>query len=181
MAAAAAAAYRGVELFLEPHVGKEASGLAQQLTAGGIDPCGAQVALHTCDLAEQALTDEDLARSISGLNARDTTVLATLEQSVPGAQLLAAVEGELGRSGSASVFAGETWAESRDLAWQLISQAIQVQQSGRRVMVDPGARSALLEEIGSRFATTWKWRMQRVMTAQIVDVRTQSCAASTYS
>jgi len=171
VAAAAAAAYRGVELFLEPHVGEEASGLAQQLTAGGIDPCGAQVALHTCDLAEQALADEALAKSIGALTARDTAVLATLEQSQSGAELLAAVEGELGRSGCASVFAGETWAESRDLAWQLISQAVQVERSGRRQMVDPGARFVLLEEIGGRFATSWKWRMQRVMTAQIVDVR----------
>jgi pyruvate,water dikinase len=171
VAAAAAAAYRGVELFLEPHVGEEASGLAQQLTAGGIDPCGAQVALHTCDLAEQALADEDLARSIGALTARDTAVLTTLEKSPSGAELLAAVEGELGRSGSASVFAGETWAESRDLAWQLISQAIQVQRSGRRAMIDPRERFLLLDEIGARFATSWKWRMQRVMTAQVVDVR----------
>ena len=171
VAAAAAAAYRGVELFLEPHVGEEASSLAQQLTAGGIDPCGAQVALHTCDLAEQALADEDLARSIGALTARDTAVLATLEKSPSGAELLAAVEAEFGRSGSASVFAGETWSESRDLAWQLISQAVQVQRSGRRAMIDPGARFVLLEEIGARFATSWKWRMQRVMTAQIVDVR----------
>jgi phosphohistidine swiveling domain-containing protein len=171
VAAAAAAAYRGVELFLEPHVGEEASGLAQQLTAGGIDPCGAQVALHTCDLAEQALSDEDLAKSIGTLTARDAAVLTTLEQTPPGVRLLAAVEGELGRSGSASVFAGETWAESRDLAWQLISQAVEVQRSGRRAMIDPGARSALLDEVGSRFATSWKWRFQRVMTGQIVDVR----------
>ena len=171
VAASAAAAYRGVELFLEPHLGEEASGLAQQLTAGGIDACGAQVALHTCLLAEQALADEDLARSIETLAARDTAVLTSLEESQSGAELLAAIEGELERSGSASVFAGETWAESRDLAWRLISQAVQVQRSGRRAMVDSGARFALLEEIGIRFATSWKWRMQRVMTAQIVDVR----------
>ena len=171
VAAAAAAAYRGVELFLEPHVGEEAPGLAQQLTAGGIDPCGAQVALHTCDLAEQALSDDDLARSIGGLTARDTAVLITLEQSASGAELLAAFDSELGHSGSASVFAGETWAESRDLAWQLLSQAVQVQRSGRRVMVDPAARSALLAEAGSRFATSWKWRFQRVVTGQIVDIR----------
>jgi pyruvate,water dikinase len=171
VAAAAAAAYRGVELFLEPHVGEEAAGLAQQLTAGGIDPCGAQVALHTCDLAEQALSDDELATSIGGLTARDTSILTTLEQSASGAELLAAFERELGHSGSASVFAGETWAESRDLAWQLISQAVQVQRSGRRAMVDPDARNALLAEIGSRFATSWKWRFQRVVTGQIVDVR----------
>lgn len=171
VAAAAAAAYRGVELFLEPHVGDEAPGLAQQLTAGGIDPCGAQVALRTCLLADHALDDDDLAESIAGLDARDPAVLAELKASSSGALLLAEIEGEIGRSGSASVFAGKTWAESPELVWQLIVQAVQVARSGRPATVDPNARYALLEEIGSRFSTSWKWRMQRVMTAQIVDVR----------
>lgn len=171
VAAAAAAAYRGVELFLEPHVGDEAAGLAQQLTTGGIDPCGVQVALHTCNLVQHALEDDDLAQTVAGLGARDPTVLAKFEASSPGAQFMAEFEGELGRSGSASVFAGETWAESPDLALQLISQAVQVARSGRPPMADPNGRYALLEEVGSRFSTSWKWRMQRVMTAQIVDVR----------
>ena len=171
VAAAAAAAYRGVELFLEPHVGEEAPGLAQQLTAGGIDPCGAQVALHTCDLAEEALANDSLPKSIEPFSPGNVAALTTLEPGALGAQFLVAFEGELGRSGSASVFAGETWAESRDLAWQLVSQAVQVQQSGRPRMTDPAARYQLLEEIGSRFATSWKWRMQRILTAQVVDVR----------
>ncbi len=171
VAAAAAAAYRGVELFLEPHVGEEAPGLAQQLTAGGLSPCGAQVALRTCGLAELALEDEELVKSLGGLTARDKSMLAALERSESGAELLAAFEQELGHSGSASVFAGETWAESRDLAWQLISQAVQVHRSGRMAMVDPSARETLLAKIGSGFATSWKWRFQRVVTGQIVDVR----------
>jgi len=171
VAAAAAAAYRGVELFLEPHVADDAAGLAQRLTAGGIDPCGAQVALHTCDIAEQALSDVDLADLIAGLSARNPELLGQLESSPQGTELLAAVEVELGRSGSASVFAGETWAESRGLAWQLISQAVQVERSGRREMVGAGAREEILGDVESLFVTSWKWRFQRVMTGQIVDVR----------
>ena len=171
VAAAAAAAYRGVELFLEPHVGDDAASLAQRLTAGGIDPCGAQVALHTCDIADQALSDVDLADLISGLSARNPEVLDKLQASPQGVGLLSAVEDELGRSGSASVFAGETWAESRGLAWQLISQAVQVQRSGRREMVGTEAREEILRDVESLFATSWKWRFQRVMTGQIVDVR----------
>jgi phosphohistidine swiveling domain-containing protein len=171
VAAAAAAAYRGVELFLDPHVGDDAPSLAQRLTAGGIDPCGAQVALHTCDIAEQALSDADLAELISGLSARNPEVLTELATSPQGTELLAVVEEELGRSGSASVFAGETWAESRGLAWQLISQAVQVERSGRREMADAGDRETILRDVESLFATSWKWRFQRVMTGQIVDVR----------
>jgi pyruvate,water dikinase len=43
-------------------------------------------------------------------------------------------------------------------------------------MVDVSAREALLEEIGARFATSWKWRFQRVMTGQVVDVRRRMLA-----
>lgn len=171
VAAAAAAAYRGVELFLEEHVGEEAPGIAQQLTSGGLNPCGAQIALHTCHLAEMALADESLAAALNGLATRDASMLSVLEQSEAGVELLAAFERELGHSGSASVFAGVTWAESRDLAWQLINQAVQVHRSGGMTMVDSTAREELLKEIGSRFATSWKWRFQRVVTGQIVDVR----------
>jgi phosphohistidine swiveling domain-containing protein len=171
VAAAAAAAYRGVELFLEPHVGDDAPGLAQRLTAGGIDACGAQVALHTCDIAEQALSDGDLADLIGGLNLRNPDVLTQLESIPQGTELLEAVEEELGRSGSASVFSGETWSESRGLAWQLISQAVQVERSGRREMVGPDDREQILTEVEALFATSWKWRFQRVMTGQVVDVR----------
>jgi pyruvate,water dikinase len=88
-----------------------------------------------------------------------------------GAQLIAAVNEELGRSGSASVFSGETWAESKDLAWQLISQAVEVEKSGRKPMTDPGNRERILTDIESEFVTSWKWRFQRLVTGQIVDVR----------
>lgn len=171
VAAAAAAAYRGVELFLEPLIGDEASSMAQQLTAGGIDPCGVQVALHTCDLADAALRNGSVAKSIQDLNRSDYSVREILERTSNGEEFLVAFESELGRSGSASVFAGETWAESGELAWQLVSQAVQVQRSGRPAMADPRARGELLDELGARFATSWKWRMQRVMTAQFIDVR----------
>jgi pyruvate,water dikinase len=172
VAAAAAAAYRGVELFLEPHVGEEqAPGFAQRLTSGGIDPCGAQIALHTCDLAEQAMADADMALLIGGIDTRNIAALDQLALNGQGRALIAAVEEELGRSGSASVFSGETWAESRGLAWQLISQAVEVERSGRKPMADPAARKQIIADIESGFATSWKWRFQRVVTGQVVDVR----------
>jgi phosphohistidine swiveling domain-containing protein len=172
VAAAAAAAYRGVELFLEPHVGEEeAPGVAQRLTSGGIDPCGTQIALHTCVLAEQAMADDDLALVIGRIDTRDVAALDELALDGQGAALIAAVEEELGRSGSASVFSGETWAESRGLAWQLISQAVEVERSGQKPMADPAVRKQIIADIESGFATSWKWRFQRVVTGQIVDVR----------
>jgi pyruvate,water dikinase len=171
VAASAAAAYRGVELFLEPHVGDEAARLAQQLTAGGIDACGAQIALHTCDLAKIALADAELSAALEGVAARDKRVRKALARTSSGAELISAVELELGQSGSASVFAGETWAESADMAWQLIGQAVQVEQRGRTEMLSPDTRQEKLLEIEAKFTSSWKWRMQRVMTGQIVDIR----------
>jgi pyruvate,water dikinase len=171
VAASAAAAYRGVELFLEPYVGGDAARLAQQLTAGGINPCGAQVALRTCALVERALADAELASAVEGLSARDAAARDTLARVGAGCGLIAEVDAELARAGSAAVFSGETWAESEDLAWQLLSQAVQVERRGRPEMTQPDDRTILLAEVESRFSTSWKYRMQRVMTGQIVDLR----------
>lgn len=171
VAASAAAAYRGVELFLQPHVGDDAARLAQQLTAGGIDPCGTQVALHTCALAERALADSDLANAVEHLSARDAAAREVLARVEAGCDLVTEVDTELARAGSTAVFSGETWAESEDLAWQLLSQAVQVARRGRPDMTRPEDRTVLLAEIESRFSTTWKYRLQRVMTGQVVDLR----------
>jgi pyruvate,water dikinase len=171
VAASAAAAYRGVELFLEPHVGAEAAGLAQQLTAGGINPCGAQVALHTCELTRQALAHTELAGAVEGILAGKSTARQALAEIGRGSELIAAVDAELARAGSSAVFSGETWAESEDLAWRLLSQAVQVERRGRPKMRDPNERADLLATIEARFSTSWKYRMQRVMTGQIVDLR----------
>lgn len=171
VAASAAAAYRGVELFLEPHVGDDAAHLAQQLTAGDIDPCGTQVALHTCTLAEQALADADLAGAVAQLSARDAAAREVLGRVDAGVDLVAEVDAELARAGSTAVFSGETWAESEDLAWQLLGQAVQVTRRGRPDMTGPDDRIVLLAEVESRFSTALKYRMQRVMTGQIVDLR----------
>jgi pyruvate,water dikinase len=171
VAASAAAAYRGVELFLEPHVGDEAARIAQRLTAGGVDPCGAQVALRTCDLARRALADNRLSQELDGVSARDRLLRRSLAGSPSGLELITAVERELGHSGSAAVFAGETWAESADLAWQLIGQAVQVEQRGGTEMLSPDRRDEELQRIEQQFSTSWKWRMQRIMTGQIVDIR----------
>jgi rifampicin phosphotransferase len=170
-AAAAAAAFRGVELFLETHVGAEAGALAQQLTAGGIDPCGAQIALRTCDLAEQALLSKELSAALEGLGSDQAAARDMLAQTAGGCELLAEIDEELGRAGSTAVFAGETWAEAEDLAWRLISQAVQVARRGRPEMTDPSRREDLLARTEARLAAGWKWRTQRLMTGQIVDLR----------
>lgn len=171
VAASAAAAYRGVELFLEPHVGTEAARLAQQLTAGGINPCGAQIALRTCALAKRALADTEFARALEGLSARDAATRETLIRFDATGGLIAEFDTELARAGSTAVFSGETWAESEDLAWQLLSQAVETERRGGVDMTQAADRTALLAEVEGRFSSSWKYRMQRLMTGQIVDLR----------
>lgn len=171
VAASAAAAYRGVELFLEPHVGDEAAPLAQQLTAGGIDTCSAQVAIHTCDLAEEALGDAELAAALARGGYRPEATRAALSSTERGRELVADLEAELARSGSSAVFSGPTWAESEDLAWQLLAQAVRVAGCGRPPMSTADDRRRLLSRVESRFTTSVRYRMQRVLTGQVIDLR----------
>lgn len=130
-----------------------------------------QVTLHTCVLAERALADSELARAVEALGARQAAARDVLSQVGAGCELIAEVDAELARAGSTSVFAGQTWAESEDLAWQLLSQAVQTGLRGRPEMRQPGDRAALLAEVGVRFSTSWKYRLQRLMTGQIIDLR----------
>lgn len=170
VAAAAANAYRGVELFLTQHIGDRAPALAQQLTAGGIDPCGAQLALQTCSIAAQALEGDELRRLATNATSSEQ-FRSALTTTSSGARLRELVDAELAHAGSASVFAGATWGESDELAWNLIVQAITTEARGRREMVTPQDRLDQLAEVEAEFTTSRKYRLQRVMTGQIVDVR----------
>ena len=38
-------------------------------------------------------------------------------------------------------------------------------------MVDPAGREELLRQIEARFTTSWKYRTQRIMTGQVIDIR----------
>jgi len=171
VAAAAAAAYRGIELFLEPHVGTtEAARAAQQLTSGGIQPCGSQLTLNTCLLTALAMVDSEVADALTQVDdiAEIRDRLSRLDA---GDQLIAQFDDELERAGSAAVFAGATWAESEDLAWQLVRQSVQLERMGARDGLSRDQRIERLQEIERRFRTSVKYRVQRTMTGQLVDVR----------
>ncbi|MFQ5948684.1 MAG: PEP/pyruvate-binding domain-containing protein, partial [Acidimicrobiia bacterium] len=171
VAAAAAAAYRGIELFLEDKVGTEEAGLlARRLTTGGINTCGGQTVLGVCNAVIGALVDETVAEVLFD-EAEPGDIRRRLSETTPGRQFLQYFDGLLRSAGSAAVFAGPTWAESEELAWQLLRQAIEVAKVGMPQTATPEHRATVLAELERRLTKSWRWRLTRVLTGQIVDVR----------
>jgi phosphohistidine swiveling domain-containing protein len=171
VAAAAAATYRGLEMFLQQHLGGEdGSSLAQALTSGDSHPCGIETSLAVCDLVRDALGDEQLRRELAqGIDEGSEERLAA---SPAGRLFLAEFRARLRQAGSSAVFAGATWDEDRDAAWNLLHQAVMVELADRRPTRRTGRdRAALLADVESRIGGGWRWRLQRVFTGQIVDVR----------
>jgi phosphohistidine swiveling domain-containing protein len=169
IAAAAAAAYRGVELFLEPHIGAgEAALAAQQLTAGGIEPCGARLTLNTCLLTALAMVDPDVTKLLLEVDGEAAT-RSGLSRHAAGRELLERFDEELSHAGSSAVFAGSTWAESEGLGWQLLRQSIELERMGTNDGVDAETRIDRLRNVQQRFGRSVKYRVQRALTGQLVD------------
>jgi pyruvate,water dikinase len=168
VAAAAAAAYRGVEMFLQQHIGdEEAALLAQQLTTGGINTCGGQTILGACVLVDESL-DQD-AREIVLQEGTPNDLRQHLGASTEGRDFLDFFDQLLYRAGSASIFAGPTWAEDEELAWQVMRQAIAIGTVPQMQTEDD--RAERLTQLEDELTKTWKWRLTRVFTGQVVDIR----------
>lgn len=176
VAASAAANYRGLEVVLERWLGAEEAPLtAQRLTAGSVrEQAGGCAALELlwdvhceqCQLPEVARVlhegeVEDIERRLTAVGEN-------------GAALLRVVEDGLRRAGSAAVYGGQTWDEDRLSFWALLRQCQgsdpEDGPSGMTARVESDAR-AFLEDLERRLSRSWKWRMTRIFTGQIVDVR----------
>lgn len=173
VAAAAAASYGAVEIFLEGHLGREeAERLTQRLTAGGVRPCGAQLALNVCLLTALAMMDPVVTELLDDVDG-STDPRPLLARTQGGSALLAEFDREMRSAGSAAVFAGQTWAESSDLAWQLLRQSVEVERVGAREGLDHAQRTERIREVQALFASSVKYKVQRIMTGQVVDVRSR--------
>ena len=171
--AAAAASYGAVEIFLEGHLGREeAERLTQRLTAGGVRPCGAQLALNVCLLTALAMMDPVVTELFEDVDG-STDPRPLLARTQGGSALLAEFDREMRSAGSAAVFAGRTWAESSDLAWQLLRQSVEVERVGAREGLDLAQRTERIREVQALFASSVKYKVQRIMTGQVVDVRSR--------
>lgn len=170
VAAAAVAAYRGLELFLEPHVGaEEVARLAQDLTAGGIDVCGVSAALDVCSLVGEALTDPTLEDALTSSSDAER-IIESLRATEPGRAFLRRFSETVRNAGSAAVFGGPNWEEAEGVALNALKQAVAFEQNGARPAMNTD-RTVALRSLEERLTRGWKWRTTRVMTGQVVDVR----------
>ena len=169
VAASAAAAYRGLEMFLEPHCGDESASLTQQLTAGGIEACGLRTSLDVCDLVQTGLGDADVREALDSIDDPDQMRIL-LEGSVAGREFLAAFRARLDHAGSAAVFGGPTWGEDEAGAWNVLRQAVLVETETGRPVSETN-RAEVLEEVVGRLTAQTKWKVTRVITGQVVDMR----------
>lgn len=176
VAASAAANYRGLEVVLERWLGpQEAPLAAQRLTAGSVrEQAGGCAALELlwdvhCDQCQLA----EVARALRDGPVEDTEqrLMALGED---GAALLRIVEDGLRRAGSAAVYAGQTWEEDRDSFWALLRQCQGADaEDGPSSLTARAATDAdaFLRELERRLTRSWRWRMTRIFTGQVVDVR----------
>jgi pyruvate,water dikinase len=169
VAASAAAAYRGLEMFLEPHCGDESAFLTQQLTAGGIEACGLRTSLDVCDLVQTGLGDDDVREALDSIEDPER-MRQLLEGTESGRAFLTAFRARLDHAGSAAVFGGPTWGEDEAAAWNVLRQAVLVEtETGRPVATTD--RADVLDEVIGRLTSQTKWKVTRVMTGQVVDMR----------
>ena len=166
VAATAAATYRAVELFLQRHVGEEAESLTQQLTAGGVAD-NSTGSLDLAALSEAATSRPEVAEILRAQNDPDT-VRSTLQGSDTGCSFLEELDRVLARSGSASVFAGATWADSPGSMLASLHHTLDRAGSGG---AEEDRRSDVLATLEERLTRTWKWRLTRLITGQVIDIR----------
>ncbi len=165
VAAVAVAAYRALEEMLERWIGEEAAEWAQRLTraAGRAVPSPSAVArrrLLALDAATQAAVIETVRAAGEEAPGR------VRELGAEAARFVDAVERDLGRLGSAAVYAGETWAERAGLVWASLAAA-----SGGAAGADTTSPADDLAAIERRLTSMRRWRVTRWLTGQVVDMR----------
>jgi rifampicin phosphotransferase len=166
-AVAAVAAFRALETYLFRYLGNEAAVLAQEVTAGETGASGGAAVLGLDDV--MADIDADWLRSVVVSSAGDVeAVERRLEGSRTGRELVRAVHRAAFRAGSRAVFAGPTWDEDMSEVWKVLEARLQAPPSPQRT--GEGDRS-MLRDLERRLASTPRWRLTRILTGQIVDVR----------
>lgn len=168
VAAAAVSAYAGLEGTLRRWMGDEGLRWAQLLTRDA----GRGAATPVSRVAELlgARPPEVRAQLVAALEDR---AAATLDEALEGAgeegfRFLAEVRRELRRLGSAAVYAGPTWLEQPEFVRSVLARPPSVAEP-------PAAGSgADLIELERRLFRNWRWRLTRVLTGQVVDMRRRS-------
>ncbi len=162
VAAEAVTAYGALERLLERWVPDEAAEWAQRLTRAAGRGSRTPVA---CARRRLASIDPDVRETLLGAvrAAPPGEAARRLAATSPeGAELARDVAGDLAALGSAAIYAGRTWEERGDSVWRAIARAVPDTEDG------DGAELARLEQ---HLTATRRWRLVRVVTGQVVDMR----------
>lgn len=177
--AGAAAAYRGLEMALERWVGEEEAALwAQKLTAGpapdqqaGTNCAGELWELYVADVQNQPPCDVLIEGPVDKTEER----LESLGED--GVRFVDAVHRTTRHFGSMAVYGGVAWDEDPGMVWQCIAAMGRCDVEGHEI--DPGPRLAAtrqnreeaFDDLVSQLKSSWKWRLTRIVTGQVVDMR----------
>ena len=166
---AAAAAYRALELLLANWLGEtDATQWAQRLTAGSLrDVAVGLGAARRLDAAYAAAVGAhpSLRRA---LRARPIErAPERIRQLGPaGRGFLAEVEWIMRSQGSRAIYAGPTWAEDGTWAWEYLARAAASEDHA-----PPSQAKTPIAELTDVLHDRRKWRLSRIVTGQIVDLR----------
>jgi pyruvate,water dikinase len=167
VAAAAAAAYRGLELFFDGRMeDQEASNWVRRLTSGAGESGGGQMIFRLRDLVREHL-DGPLAELFDQEVSSDQ-LWDDVANHPSGAAFIVSWDTIVKRAGSASVFGGETW-EELGHSGDLLTQAIELARRPHRHLED--LRRESFAEVVSVLTNNPKWRRIRWLTGQVIDVR----------
>ena len=177
--AGAAAAYRSLEMALERWVGVAGAPLwAQRITAGPAmaDQAGANCAGELWSLYAAGVTREPAYDSVLGGPIEEAPDrLEALGRA--GREFVEAVNRTTRHFGSMAVYGGTTWDEDPAVVWDCIATMARTGADAPdfapsyRVAVTREGRDAAFRELTRHLRGSWKWRLTRVLTGQIVDVR----------
>jgi phosphohistidine swiveling domain-containing protein len=170
VAAAAVASYRALEALLERWVGDEGAEWVQRITRGAAtesDALGTTAARVWSDFSDtpdapiilEAIcraTPEDVEERLRAVGTAGNTFLDRLWA-------------ELDVLGSSAVYGGPMWREQRYYVWTILTQWFKCVTEVRQEIADAATRD--ITELERVITTSKKWRVQRVLTGQIVDVR----------
>ena len=161
--AGAAAGYRGLEAALEKWIGPDDAALwAQQITTGPVpEQAGARHATSLLDVYGGPGTRGRLADLVHDGGDPQSAV-----QRDP--RLAEAVRLATRHLGSKAIFGGATWDEDTVAvaAWMKT-----VGSDNRTADPSPERRMEALERLMGVLRSSWRWRLARVVTGQIIDVR----------
>ncbi|MBI4260527.1 MAG: hypothetical protein HY658_08170 [Actinobacteria bacterium] len=175
-AAGAAAAYRALEMALARWVGAEEAPLwAQRITAPPRPSAqaGCNCAVSLWDLyAERVSTGPAYGALMAGPSeGAEERIRALGEEAEP---FLDAVHDAIRHFGSMALYGGPTWDEDMAFVWGCIARCGGLGRDAspdERLTATSSAREVALGELRARLRRSWRWRITRVLTGQIVDVR----------